>query len=119
MAIYPNITFKFIITNKSISLSSVENNFEFRKVEIDINSIKYSKSSLRSMNKLNKEDYTIEKFRQETEQILISIKNKMQQIREEHKQLENNRDILTNLLKHQNSHTIILTEFQKNTLIYV
>ena len=31
----------------------------------------------------------------------------MQQIREEHKQLEINRDILTNKLQNQNSHTII------------
>ena len=43
----------------------------------------------------------------------------MQPIREEHKQLENNRDLLTNILKNQNSHTINLTELENNTLIYV
>ena len=31
----------------------------------------------------------------------------MQQIRDEHKQLEINRDLLSNILKNQNSHTII------------
>ena len=43
----------------------------------------------------------------------------MQQIREEHRQLEINRDLLTNILKNQNSHTINLTEFKNNTLICV
>ena len=64
----------------------------------------------------------IEKFKQEAEQNLINIKNeeiKMQQIREEHKQLEINRDLLTNILKNKNSHTINLTEFENNTLIFV
>ena len=42
----------------------------------------------------------------------------MQQIREEHKKLEINRDILSNKLKNQYSHTINLTEFEHNTLIY-
>ena len=54
------------------------------------------------MNKLNEEDYAIKKFKQEAEQILMNIKNeeiKIQQIREEHKQLEVNRDILTNIIK--------------------
>ena len=74
------------------------------------------------MNKLNKEDYTIEKFKQEAEQNLINIRNeeiKMQQIRDEHKQLEINRDLLSNILKNQNSHTINLTELENGTLIYV
>ena len=77
---------------------------------------------MRNINKLNKEDYTIENFKQEAEQKLISIKNegnKMQQIREEHKQLEINRDILANILKNQNSHTINLTEIENKTFIYV
>ena len=77
---------------------------------------------MRKLIKLNKEVYTIEKFKQEAEQKLISIKNeenKMQQIREEHKQLEINRDILAEMLKNQNSHTINLAEFENNTLIYV
>ena len=43
----------------------------------------------------------------------------MQQIRDEHEQLEINRDLLTNILKNRNSHTINLTEFENNTLIYV
>ena len=43
----------------------------------------------------------------------------MQQIRDEHKQLEINRDLLTNILKNQNSHTINLTELENGTLIYV
>ena len=43
----------------------------------------------------------------------------MQQIREEHRQLEINRDLLTNILKNQNSHTVNLTEFENHTLIYV
>ena len=73
-------------------------------------------------NKINKEDYTIEKFKQEAEQNLINIKNeeiKMQQIRDEHRQLEINRDLLTNILKNQNSHTINLKECENNTLICV
>ena len=43
----------------------------------------------------------------------------MQQIIEEHRQLEINRDLLTNILKNQNAHTINLTEFKNNTLIHV
>ena len=43
----------------------------------------------------------------------------MQQIRDEHKRLEINRDILWNVLKNQNSYTITLTELENNTLIYV
>ena len=43
----------------------------------------------------------------------------MQQIREEHKQYEINRDLLGNILRNQNSHTIHLTEFENITLIYV
>ena len=122
VGIYPNTTFNFILPSKSISLSSTKNNIKFKKLEIDISSIKYPKSSLRSMNKLNKEDYTIEKFKQEAEQNLINIRNeeiKMQQIRDEHKQLEINRDLLSNILKNQNSHTINLTELENGTLIYV
>ena len=74
------------------------------------------------MNKINKEDYTKEKSRREADENLINIKNeeiKMQQIREEHKQLEINRDILSNLLKSKSSHTINLTEFENNSLIFV
>ncbi len=44
---------------------------------------------------------------------------KKQQIRDEHKQLEINRDLLTNILKSQNSHTVNLAEFENHTLIYV
>ena len=43
----------------------------------------------------------------------------MQQIREEHKQFEINSDLLGKILRNQNSHTINLTEFENNTLIYV
>ena len=43
----------------------------------------------------------------------------MQQIREEHKQLAINRDILANILKNKNSHTINLKKFENITLIYV
>ena len=43
----------------------------------------------------------------------------MQQIRDEHKQLEINRDLSGNILKNQKSHTINLTEFENNTLISV
>ena len=109
-------------TNQSLSHLSKTILNKFRRLEIGINSIKYPKSSLRSMNKLNEEDYTIENFRQGTEQNFFSIMNegnKMQQIREKHKKLENNRDILTKILKNQNSHLINLTEIEKNTLIYV
>ena len=120
VGIYPNNTFNFILPNKSITLST-KNNIKFEKLDIDIKTFNYPKSSLRNINKLNKEDYTIEKFKQEAEQKLIKIKNeeiKMEQIREEHKQLEFNRDHLTNILKNQNSHTVNLTEFENNTLIY-
>ena len=43
----------------------------------------------------------------------------MQRIREEHRQLDINRDILSNLKETHNSHTINLTEVENNTLIYV
>ena len=122
VGLYPNNTLNFILPNKSISLSSNKNNIKFKKLDININSINYPKLSSRSINKLNKEDYTIEKFKQEAEQNLINIRKeeiKMQQIRDEHKQLEINRDILSNILKNQNSHTINLTELENNTLIYV
>ena len=122
VGIYPNNTFNFILPKKSISLSSTKNNIKSKKLDIDIINIKYPEVSLRNINKLNKEDYTIEKFKQEAEQKLITIKNeeiKMQQIRDEHKQLEINRDLLTNILKNQNSHTVNLTEIENHTLIYV
>ena len=102
VGIYPDNTFSFILPNKSISLSSTKNNIKFKKLDIDTKIFNYPKVSLRNINKLNKEDYTVEKFKQEAEQKLINIKNeeiKMQQIREEHKQLEINRDLLTNILK--------------------
>ena len=122
VGIYPNNTFNFILPNKSISLSSNKNNIKFKKLDIDIKNINYPKVSLRNINKLNKEDYTMEKFKQESEQKLLNIKNeeiKMEKIREEHKQLEINRDLLSNILKNQNSHTINLTELENGTLIYV
>ena len=100
VGIYPNNTFNFILPKKSISLSSTKNNIKFKKLDIDIKNINYPKTSLRKINKINKEDYTIEKFKQEAEQKLIKIKDeeiKMQQIRDEHKQLEINRDLLTNI----------------------
>ena len=43
----------------------------------------------------------------------------MQQIRDEHKQLEIIKDILAKILKNRNSHTINPTEFEKNTLKFV
>ena len=122
VGIYPINTFNFILPEKSISLSSTKNNIKFKKLDIDIKTINYPKVSLRNINKLNREDYTIEKFKQEAEQKLIHIKNeesKMQQIRDEHKQFEINRDLLSNLLKNQNSNTIDLAELENHTLIYV
>ena len=77
---------------------------------------------MRNINILYKENYTIEKFKQEAEQKLNNIRedeNKMQQIRDEHRKHEINRDILSNILKNQNSHTFDLTELENNTLIYV
>ena len=121
VGIYPNNTFNFILPNKSISLSSNKNNIKFKKLDIDIKNINYPKVSLRNINKLNKEDFTIEKFKQESEQKLLNIKNeeiKMEKIREEHKQLEVNRDLLSNILKNQNSHTNNLTELE-NGLLYM
>ena len=97
VGIYPNKTFNFIIPNKSISLSSTKNKIKFKKIDIDIKTFNYPKTSLRNINKINKEDYTIENFKQEAEQKLIIIKNeefKIQQIREKHKQLEINRDLI-------------------------
>ena len=122
VGIYPNNTFNFILPKKSISLSSSKDIIKNKKLDIDIKTFNYPKASLRNIIKLNKEDYTKEKFKQEAEQKLINIKNeeiKMQQIREEHRQHEINRDLVTNILKSQNSHTINLTEFENNTLIYV
>ena len=122
VGMYPNKTSNFILPKKSISLSSTKNNTKFKKLDIDNKTFNYPKASLRKINELNKEDYTIEKFKEEAERNLINIKNeeiKMQQIREEYKQLEINRDLLTNILKNQNSHTVNVTEFENNTLIYV
>ena len=53
---------------------------------------------------------------------LFNFKNeetKMHKIREEHEQLEFIRDILGNILRNQISHTISLSEFENNALIYV
>ena len=122
VGIYPNNTFNFILPNKSISLSSTKNKIKFKKLDVDIKTFNYPKASLRNINKINKKEYTIEKFKQEAEQKLITImheERKMQQIREQLRQLEINRDLLTNRLKNQNSHTINLIEFENNTLIYV
>ena len=102
VGIYRNITFNFILPNKSILLSATKNIFKFEKLDIDIKTFNYPKTSLRSINKLSEEDYTIEKLKEEAEQKLIKIKNektKMQQIRDEHKQLDIDRDILANILK--------------------
>ena len=63
VGIYPNNTFNFILPKKSISLSSTENNIKFKKLDIDIKNISYPEVSLRNINKINKEDYTIEKFK--------------------------------------------------------
>ena len=122
VGICPNNTFNFILPNNSISLYSTKNNIKYEKLDFDIKTFNYPTASLRKINKLSKEDYTIEKFKQEAEQKLITIKNeefKMQEIREEHRHLEINRDILSNILKDQNSHTINLTKLENNTLIYV
>ena len=102
VAIYPNICLNFKLPNKSISLSlpSIKNKIEFKKLEFDINSFNHPKSSLRKRNRFNREEFTIEKFRQEGEQNLINIKNeefKKQQIGEEHTQLEIRRDMLINI----------------------
>ena len=75
VGIYSNNTFNFILPKKSISLSSTKNNIKFKKLNIDIKNINYPQISLRNINKLKKEDYTIEKFKQESEQNLINIKN--------------------------------------------
>ena len=39
VGIYPNKTFNFILPNKSISLSSTENKFKFKKLNIDIENL--------------------------------------------------------------------------------
>ena len=57
------------------SLSFLKNNIKLNELEIDINCIKYPKSSLKCMKKIKKEYYTEEKFTQEAEQNLINIKN--------------------------------------------
>ena len=75
VGIYPNNTFIFTLPNKSISLPSTESNIKLEKLDIDINSMKYPKPSLRSMNKIYKEDYTEGKIKEENEQNLINIKN--------------------------------------------
>ena len=72
---YPINTFIFTLPNKSISLPSTESNIKFEKLDIDINSMKDPKPSLRSVNKIYKEDYTVEKIKEENEQNLINIKN--------------------------------------------
>ena len=75
VGIYPNSTVQFILPKISISLSSTKNNSKFKKLDIDIKSFNYPKASLRNINKLNKEDFTIEKFKQKAEQKLIKIRN--------------------------------------------
>ena len=103
MGVCPIITFIFILRNKSIALSLLSKTIlNLRNLKLVSFSIKYPKSSLLSMNKLNKDDYSIQKNRQEAEQKFLNFKMEevtMQQIREEHKQLEINRDILTKKLK--------------------
>ena len=79
MGSYPNNTSNFTLPKKSISLPSIKNKIKFQKLEIGINSIKYPKSSLKGRNILKKEDYTINKFRQEAEQNLINTKNEKKQ----------------------------------------
>ena len=110
------------MTKKSLFLSFSKSNNRFKKLDIDIRSINYPKSSLGSINKSNKEYYTLDYFKQEAQPDLVNKKNQefeMQQIKEEHKQLEINRNILTNKFINQNSHTINPREFKNNTLFYV
>ena len=45
VGIHPNIAFKIILPNKSISLFPTGNNIKFKKLDIDINSMNYTKSS--------------------------------------------------------------------------
>ena len=115
------VLISFYRTNQSLSVSSIKNKIKVKKLEDDINSIKYPKSSLKGMNKLNKDDYTIKNFRQEAEQNLINIKNEeneMQKMTEELKQLEINRDILIKITKNQNAHFINPAEFEDFTRVY-
>ena len=56
VGIYPNGTFILMLQSKSIYLSSNKNNIKFRKLNIDINSIKNPKATLRNINKFKKED---------------------------------------------------------------
>ena len=122
VGIFAYNTFQFFQLKKSRSLNSSKKNVEVKKIDNDINSIKYPTPTLRSINKLKKEDYTREKIKQEAKQNLFNIMNgeiKMQQIREEHKQLGINRDTLGKISKSQNTHTQGLTDFEKITLIFV
>ena len=119
VAMHPNSTFKFILRKNWISISFLKNNNKSEKLNIDINSINYPKSSLRSMNKIIKEYFSTEKFKEDAQEQLEKIKiepTKMLKIREGQKQLLINRDILANKSKHQNSLTIHMTEFKKTLL---
>ena len=51
VGIYPNNTFEFILPNKSTSLSSTKIKYKFKKLDIDIKSFNYPKTSLRNILK--------------------------------------------------------------------
>ena len=111
---HPNNTFNFILPNTSLSLSSIKNNIKFKKLDIDIKTLKYPKSSLRSMNNLIEEAHKVKKFKQEAGQILIYIKNeeiKTQQIRKERLQRENKKRYLNKYVKKSE-----FTYFQPNRI---
>ena len=76
VGIYSNNTFNFILPKKTIYLSSTKNNIKFKKLDIDIKSFNYPKASLRNINKLKKEDYTTENFKQEAKQKLLNLRTK-------------------------------------------
>ena len=52
--IYPNNTFRFMIPNTTLSLSSTKNNIKFKKLDIDTKTFIYPKASLRNLIKFIK-----------------------------------------------------------------
>ena len=69
-----NNTFHFILPKKSISLNSNKIIIKFKKIKIDQKSFIYPFSSSRKINKLNKEEFDIEKSKKHAVEQLKKLK---------------------------------------------
>ena len=122
VSLYPNNTFNYILLKKSISLSSARNVIKFKNLNLDKRTINYPNESLRMINKTTREYINIELFKKQAVERLREIhmeEFEISEIRSEQRQLEIIRDILSNILKNQSSHTINLIELENITPIYI